>query len=116
MKAFIIKNKEEKYRGNSYIGDVRDIRHAEIYDTKEEILLDDDEEIVEITIIEGDLEQKIRKQICDEIRKFINNNEHSEENDAKQSSESVVYTNQLYKFLNQIEQTKENKDDNKRMT
>ena len=49
----------------------------------------------------------IRKQICDKIREFIDNNDHSEEDDAKQSSESVIYTRQLYKFLNQIEQAKE---------
>ena len=60
MKAYVIKNKEEKYRGNSYIGEVRDIRHAEIYDTLKEIILNDGEEVVEITIAEGDLEEENR--------------------------------------------------------
>lgn len=55
-----------------------------------------------------DFKNLIRNQVCDEIREFIDNNEHSEENEAKQSSESVVYTMQLYKFLDQIEQVKEN--------
>ena len=52
--------------------------------------------------------KEIYKQICNKIRDFIDNNDHSEENDAKQSSESVVYTRQLYKFLDQIEQAREN--------
>lgn len=56
----------------------------------------------------ADITIEIRKQVCDEIREFIDNNEHSEENEAKQSSESVIYTSQLYKFLDKIEQTKEN--------
>lgn len=53
-----------------------------------------------------DFKLEIRKQVCDEIREFIDNNEHSEENDTKQSSESVIYTSQLYKFLDKIEQAK----------
>lgn len=52
-------------------------------------------------------QQEIRKQVCDKIREFIDNNDHSEENEAKQSSESVIYTKQLYKFLDQTEQAKE---------
>ena len=51
----------------------------------------------------------IRKQVCNEIREFIDNNDHSEENEARQSSESVIYARQLYEFLDQIEQAKENR-------
>ena len=59
----------------------------------------------------ADITIKVRKKVCDETREFVDNNEHSEENEAKQSSESVVYTRQLYKFLDQIEQGEEEEDE-----
>lgn len=156
-KAFVIKNKEGKYYKRyfdvGYVEFVDNFCFAELYtkkegadNTKDFILRNkyrfniENLEVVEVTIVEGDLEQQlaekdkiietlkkdiktkehivklystiastnttkmniakeIYKQVCDEIREFIDNNEHSEENDAKQSSESVVYIKQLYKFL-----------------
>ena len=146
MKAFVIKNKEGKYLQyftDMYRFDFTDrLINAMFYEQWEQDSINyalktipDCNEVVEITIAEGDLEQQladknkeinklqqiatidmqakeilelqvatIRKQVCNEIREFIDNNEHSEENEAKQSSESVVYTKQLCKFLDQIEQ------------
>ena len=48
-------------------------------------------------------EKKITNQVCNKIRLNIEDMEHSEENEAKQSSESVVYTEELLKLLDEIE-------------
>ena len=48
-------------------------------------------------------EKLARKQICDRLREFIYNNDHSEENEAKQSSESVIYTYLIYNLLDKVE-------------
>ena len=50
-----------------------------------------------------DFELLIRHQVCDEIREFIDNNDHSEENEAKQSSESAIYTKELLELLDKVE-------------
>lgn len=81
MKAYVIKNKEGKYcqiSFNGWIGFVSELCCAYIYHSKkgaERIIKChalDDCEVVEITIVEGDLEQQIRaderRKVCEEIR------------------------------------------------
>lgn len=48
--------------------------------------------------------KQIRYEICDEIRNYIDNNDHEEVNEAKQSSDGSIYTRLLYNFLDKIEQ------------
>ena len=48
------------------------------------------------------LEKKITNQVCNKIKLNIEDMEHSEENEAKQSSESAIYTEELLKLLDEI--------------
>lgn len=78
MKAYVIKNKEGKYKTESVGVEMqsyflRDICCSEIFTDYECACCycPSDCEVVDITIAEGDLEKKVRKQICDEFKKAI---------------------------------------------
>lgn len=84
MRAFVIKNKEGKYLQyftDMYRFDFTDrLINAMFYEQWEQDSINyalktipDCDEVVEITIAEGDLEQEIRKQVCNEIRNYIDN-------------------------------------------
>lgn len=62
MKAFVIKNKEGKYFANRYV-QAKKIYNAFIFEDKNdaEQVKGKDDEVVEITIAEGDLEQQLDK-------------------------------------------------------
>ena len=104
MKAYIIKNKDNEYQTET-MSFINDITQADIFSDYECACCycPSDSVVVKITIAEGDLEEKIRKQVCNKIRNSIEDVEHSEENEAKQSSESVIYTKELFEFLDKIE-------------
>lgn len=71
-KVFVIKNKEGKYFVNRYV-QAKKIYNAFIFEDKNdaEQLKGKDDEVVEITIAEGNLEEEIRKRVCDEIKELL---------------------------------------------
>lgn len=108
MKAFVIKNKEGKYcqiTFNGWINFVSELCCAYIYHSKQgsEKIIKCHEltdcEVVPVTIAEGDLEQAIRKQVCDEIREKLKMNEY---NTCENTAFGVHY-DYLKEILNKIE-------------
>ena len=104
----VVETKPESYmklfRGNSVANelvkkviDLRQFAFANTPLSRVDLSVDDFKELI------NQQEKLIRQQICDRLRAFICNNDYSEENEAKQSSESVVYTKQLYEFLDKVE-------------
>lgn len=113
MKAFVIKNKEGKYWcGNDIFSETIDIRKiyiCEDFDFISKVInklssegLLKDCKVVPITIAEGDLEQAIRKQVCDEMKKVIDY--HSEWYEQGYVVEMIA--EDLLKEIDKIEQVK----------
>lgn len=109
-KAFVIKNKEGKYRDkDGWL--TNKLMYADTFESQEEAQTDnyllENESVVEITIAEGDLKQKIRKQVCDEIREKLPYFEYSFQ-EPEVPRVKVIEIRDIEFILDQIEQAKVN--------
>ena len=123
MKAYVIKNKEGKYYkryfATGYVDFVDNFCFSELYtkkegadETKDFILRNkyrfnvENLEIVEITIVEGDLENQIRaderRKVCQEIRNFMTQDSCLTKEELIECLESFT-AKSIFQLLDQIE-------------
>ena len=113
MKAYVIKNKEGNYFVDNYRW-TNKLCNAYIFEFKKDAkqikdicLLSKDCEPVKLTITEGDLEQQIRHQVCDEIREAFARRYENKSSDNMVLMGKVSIT--MHDILDKVEKENNNK-------